>query len=65
MSQELLVECLSVSWQLLLEPSQQTASAAAALMILAAVKAPTQAAQIMETALRHPDPAVRINAALR
>jgi hypothetical protein len=65
MSQEVLIECLSVSWQLLLEPSQQTASAAAALLILASVKAPHQAAHIMETALHHPDPAIRINAVLR
>ncbi|XP_024080721.1 protein unc-80 homolog [Cimex lectularius] len=62
---EVLCECLPFAWHLLLEPSQQIASTAAALMILAAVKAPSQAAHIMDGALRHPDPAVRINAVLR
>ncbi|XP_073988249.1 unc80, NALCN channel complex subunit isoform X3 [Rhodnius prolixus] len=62
---EILADCLPAAWQLLLEPCQQTAASAAALMILAAVKAPAQAAHIMDAALRHPDPAVRINAVLR
>ncbi|KAL1123884.1 hypothetical protein AAG570_001654, partial [Ranatra chinensis] len=65
MATDNLVDCLSVAWQLLLEPSQETASSSAALMILAAVKAPNQAANIMEMALHSSDPAVRINAVLR
>ncbi|BES88439.1 unc-80 homolog (Hypothetical protein) [Nesidiocoris tenuis] len=65
LSSESLSDCLPAAWQLLLEPNQQVAAAAAALMILAAVKAPAQAAHIMDAALRHPQANVRINAVLR
>ncbi|XP_014281796.1 protein unc-80 homolog isoform X3 [Halyomorpha halys] len=62
---DLLADSLPSAWHLCLEPCQETAAAAGALFILAAVRAPLQAAKIMDAALRHPEPAVRISAILR
>lgn len=64
-SADLLSDSLPSAWHLCLEPCQETAAAASALFILAAVRAPLQAAKIMDAALHHPDPAVRISAILR
>ncbi|XP_046670285.1 uncharacterized protein LOC124360589 isoform X5 [Homalodisca vitripennis] len=65
MSEEQFVEMLSVSWELLLQTNQEVAASAAALFILGAVRAPVHASQVMQHALHHQDPAVRINAILR
>lgn len=65
MTEDQFVDMLSVSWELLLQTSQEAAASAAALFILAAVRAPVQATQVMQHALHHQDPAIRINAILR
>lgn len=65
MTEDQFVDVLSVSWELLLQTNQELAASAAALFILASVRAPTHASQLMLRALHHHDPAVRINAILR
>lgn len=65
MTEDQFVDVLSVSWELLLQTNQELAASAAALFILASVRAPTHASQLMQRALHHQDPAVRINAILR
>ena len=54
-----------MTWELLLETSQEVAAAAASLFIVAAVKASPQASEIMHNGLHHSDPAIRINAILK
>ena len=44
---------------------QETAANSAAMFIIASVRAPTQASEIMQSALKHKDPDVRIGAILR
>jgi protein unc-80 len=63
--EENFVDILPVAWELLLEPSQEVAAAAAALFILAAVKAPTQASNVMQHGLQHIETSTRIEAVLR
>ncbi|XP_041968693.1 protein unc-80 homolog [Aricia agestis] len=53
------------AWALLLEPERELSACAAALFVLAAVRAPHAAAALMHNHLRHQDPALRINAILR
>ncbi|XP_075975825.1 unc80, NALCN channel complex subunit isoform X2 [Anticarsia gemmatalis] len=65
MSEEMFAECAPVAWQLLLEPDRELSSCAAALFILAAVKAPHTATEIMHNDLKHAEPGTRINAILR
>lgn len=65
MSEDLLVEVLPVAWELLLESNQEVAASAASLFIVAAVRAPNQASDIMHQALQHGNTSVRINAILR
>ncbi|KAL0832090.1 hypothetical protein ABMA28_001576 [Loxostege sticticalis] len=65
MSEELFAESAPVAWQLLLESDRELSSCAAALFILAAVKTPHTAAEIMHNDLKHAEPGVRINAILR
>lgn len=65
MTEEQFVEILPVSWELLLEHNQEVAATASALFILAAVKAPSHASDIMRHGLHHQDPAVRIKSILR
>ncbi|XP_073952386.1 unc80, NALCN channel complex subunit isoform X3 [Choristoneura fumiferana] len=65
MSEEMFAECAPVAWQLLLEPDRELSACAASLFILAAVKAPQTASEIMHNDLKHTDPGVRINAILR
>ncbi|XP_038219466.1 protein unc-80 homolog isoform X2 [Zerene cesonia] len=65
MSEDIFAESAPVAWQLLLESDRELSSCAAALFILAAVKAPHAASQIMHQDLKHPEPSVRINAILR
>ncbi|XP_046741999.1 protein unc-80 homolog isoform X7 [Diprion similis] len=65
MSEELFVDILSVSWELLLESNQEVAASAASLFIISAVRAPNQASDIMHHGLHHTNTTIRINAILR
>lgn len=65
LTEDQFVDTLSVTWELLLQTNQEVAASAAALFILAAVRAPNQATEVMQHALHHQDPATRINAILR
>ncbi|XP_022826040.1 protein unc-80 homolog isoform X6 [Spodoptera litura] len=65
MGEEMFAECAPVAWQLLLESDRELSSCAAALFILAAVKAPNTATEIMHNDLKHAEPSTRINAILR
>ncbi|XP_069694360.1 protein unc-80 homolog isoform X2 [Periplaneta americana] len=65
LSEEQFVDILPVAWELLLEANQEVAATAASLFILAAVRAPSPAMDIMHHGLHHQDPAARINAILR
>ncbi|KAE8737653.1 hypothetical protein FOCC_FOCC016879, partial [Frankliniella occidentalis] len=65
MTEDQFIEILPVSWELLLEHNQEVAATASSLFILAAVKAPSHASEIMRHGLHHQDPAVRIKSILR
>ncbi|GBP89583.1 Protein unc-80 homolog [Eumeta japonica] len=65
MNEEMFAESAPVAWQLLLESDRELSACAASLFILAAVKSPHIASEIMHTDLKHTDPGVRINAILR
>uniref|UniRef100_A0A2A4JD08 Protein unc-80 homolog n=1 Tax=Heliothis virescens TaxID=7102 RepID=A0A2A4JD08_HELVI len=65
MGEDMFAECAPVAWQLLLESDRELSSCAAALFILAAVKAPATATEIMHNDLKHSEPSTRINAILR
>lgn len=65
LSEELFIEAIPAAWELLLETDQETAANSAALFIIASVRAPTFASDIMQRALKHKDPDVRIGAILR
>ena len=65
LSEDNFVDVLPVAWELLLEANQEVAATAVSLFILAAVRAPSQAIDIMQHGLHHQDPAARINAILR
>lgn len=65
MTEDLFVEVLPVAWELLLESNQEVAASAAALFIVAAVRAPNQASDLMHKGLQHSSSSVRINAILR
>jgi protein unc-80 len=65
LSEELFTEILPAAWELLLETNQETAVSAASLFILASVRAPSCASEIMQRALKHKDPNIRIGAILR
>ncbi|XP_061939239.1 protein unc-80 homolog isoform X15 [Apis cerana] len=65
MTEELFVDVLPVAWELLLEANQEVAASAASLFIVAAVRAPNQASELMHHGLRHNSTSVRINAILR
>ncbi|XP_066582663.1 protein unc-80 homolog [Prorops nasuta] len=65
MTEEMFVDILPVAWELLLESNQEVAASAAALFIVSAVRAPTQASELMHHGLQHTSTSVRINAILR
>lgn len=65
MTEEHFIEIIPVAWELLLEWNQEVAASASSLFILAAVRAPQQVSELMSHGLKHPDPAIRINAILR
>lgn len=59
MGSDMFAECAPVAWQLLLEADRELSSCAAALFILAAVKAPGAATHIMHDDLKHGEPSTR------
>ncbi|XP_053975913.1 protein unc-80 homolog [Hylaeus volcanicus] len=65
MTEELFIDVLPVAWELLLESNQEVAASAASLFIVAAVRAPNQASELMHHGLQHSSTSVRINAILR
>ena len=65
LTEDQFIEIMPAAWELLLETNQETAATAASFFILASVKAASQASEIMQKALRHKDPNVRICAILR
>nr|XP_033339451.1 protein unc-80 homolog isoform X5 [Megalopta genalis] len=65
MTEELFVDVLPVAWELLLESNQEVAASAASLFIVAAVRAPNQASELMHHGLQHSIASMRINAILR
>lgn len=65
LSEDLFVEAIPAAWELLLETDQETAANSAALFIIASVRAPSFASDIMQRALKHKDTNVRIGAILR
>lgn len=65
LSEDLFIEAIPAAWELLLEPNQEVAANSAALFIIASVRAPNFASDIMQRALKHKDPDVRIGAILR
>lgn len=65
LSEEYFIEALPAAWELLLETNQETAANSAALFIIASVRAPNFASDIMQRSLKHKDPDVRIGAILR
>lgn len=64
-SDDLFVDVLPVAWELLLESNQEVCASAASLFIVAAVRAPNQASELMHQGLQHTSTAIRINAILR
>ncbi|KAI5699064.1 hypothetical protein M8J75_015861 [Diaphorina citri] len=58
-------DILPIAWELLLESNQELVATAAALFIVASVRAPTQASNLMHYQLQHHEAAVRISAIQR
>ncbi|XP_037051116.1 protein unc-80 homolog isoform X4 [Bradysia coprophila] len=65
LNEEFFTEVIPIAWELLLETDQETAANSAALFVIASVRAPNFASDIMQRALKHKDPDVRIGAILR
>lgn len=65
LTEDQFIDVIPAAWELLLETNQETSASAASFFILSSVKAPTQACDIMNRALKHKDPNVRIGAILR
>ncbi|KAM7300742.1 protein unc-80 homolog [Ixodes scapularis] len=64
-SEETLVEAMPIAWELLLEGDQQLAAVSAVTFILAAVKAPEHASELVSRELKSEDTTQRVNALLR
>uniref|UniRef100_A0AAG5CN78 Protein unc-80 homolog n=1 Tax=Anopheles atroparvus TaxID=41427 RepID=A0AAG5CN78_ANOAO len=65
LTEEQFVEVIPIAWELLLETDQEVSAASAALFILASVKAPNTATDIMQRSLKNKCPSTRIQAILR
>ncbi|XP_043466068.1 protein unc-80 homolog isoform X3 [Leptopilina heterotoma] len=65
MSDDLFVDVLPVAWELLLESNQEVCASAASVFIVAAVRAPNQASELMHQGLQHNNTSIRINSILR
>lgn len=59
------IEVIPAAWELLLEKNPEISTSAAALFIIGSVRAPNFASDIMQRALKHKDPDIRIQAILR
>ncbi|XP_064455968.1 protein unc-80 homolog isoform X2 [Ornithodoros turicata] len=64
-SEDTFVEAMPLAWELLLESDQQLTAAAAVVFILAAVRVPEHASELVTRELRSEDTMQRINALLR
>lgn len=64
-SEETFIEAMPIAWELLLEGDQQLSAVAAVVFILAAVKAPEQASELLSRELKSEDTTQKINALLR
>ncbi|XP_066978451.1 protein unc-80 homolog isoform X1 [Macrobrachium rosenbergii] len=65
MTEDLLLDVVPQAWELLLEHDNEVTATAAVVFILAGVRIPSHASEIMTTELTHPDPSTRLNAILR
>ncbi|XP_050101355.1 protein unc-80 homolog isoform X2 [Anopheles aquasalis] len=65
LTEEQFIEVIPVAWELLLETDQEVSAASAALFILASVKAPNTATEIMQRSLKNKCANTRIQAILR
>ncbi|KAK4295652.1 hypothetical protein Pmani_031795 [Petrolisthes manimaculis] len=65
MTEDLLSDAVPQAWELLLEHDNEVAATAAVVFILAGVRVPVQASDIMTRELTHSDPNTRLNAILR
>lgn len=65
MSEDIFIDILPVAWELLLEINNEISAAAASLFIVAAVRAPTYATDIMHRCLKHNEAEVRISSIIR
>lgn len=65
LTEEQFIDSIPAVWELLLEPNQEIAATSAALFILGSVRAPNCVSNIMQKALKHKDPNVKIGAILR
>ncbi|XP_077556955.1 unc80, NALCN channel complex subunit isoform X2 [Haemaphysalis longicornis] len=64
-SEETFTEAMPIAWELLLEGDQQLSAVAAVVFILAAVKAPEHASELLGRELKSDDTTQKINALLR
>lgn len=64
-NEETFVEVMPIAWELLLESDQQLAAVAGVMFILAAVKAPEHASELVTRELKSEDTTQKINALLR
>ncbi|XP_042207937.1 protein unc-80 homolog isoform X3 [Homarus americanus] len=65
MSEDLLLDVVPQAWELLLEHDNEVTATAAVTFILAGVRVPIYASDVMTRELTHPDPNTRLNAILR
>lgn len=65
MSEDLFVDILPVAWELLLEMNQEVAAAAASVFIVASVRAPSQATDILHRGFKHSLTVTRISTILK
>lgn len=65
MPEEQISDLLPSVWELLLEHDQEVAAVCASIFILGSVKSPSSVTEIMQRALKHKDPNIRIGAILR
>nr|XP_027221615.1 protein unc-80 homolog [Penaeus vannamei] len=65
MTEDLLLDVVPQAWEQLLEHDNEVTATAAVVFILAGVRVPAHASDIMTRELTHPDPCTRLNAILR
>ncbi|XP_030370602.1 protein unc-80 homolog [Scaptodrosophila lebanonensis] len=65
LTEEMVIEAMPAAWELLLETNHDTATSSAAVFLMGSVKAQNFAFDIMQRALKHKDPDIRIGAIQR